>query len=77
MEPTSFNGAGHPVYASRETSVKLPQQSPGGDEQDWSGDSSAEEERGSKRKRPLSVSCEICKQRKVRRQMRMKDSFAC
>ena len=66
MEPTSFNGgAVHPAYVSPESSAKLPQQSPTADEQDWSGESSAEEERGSKRKRPLSVSCEICKQRKV------------
>jgi len=67
MEPTSFNGgAVHAAYGSPEGSAKLTQQSPAGEEQDWSGDSSAEEERGSKRKRPLSVSCEICKTRKVR-----------
>jgi hypothetical protein len=68
MEPSSFSGhAVHSTYRSPDSNPKLAQQSPAGDEHEWSGEgSSADEERGSKRKRPLSVSCEICKQRKVR-----------
>ncbi|KAF2677094.1 hypothetical protein K458DRAFT_320653 [Lentithecium fluviatile CBS 122367] len=62
----SYGNAVQPAYSSPDSSAKLAQQSPA-DEHDWSGEgSSGEEERGSKRKRPLSVSCEICKQRKVK-----------
>lgn len=35
-------------------------------EESWSGDDSGEDAASRKRKRPMSVSCELCKQRKVK-----------
>lgn len=59
---------------SPERHAKLSQHSPTAEEYDvWSGDGSSGDEGNrsqtgaSKRKRPLSVSCETCKQRKVSR----------
>lgn len=69
MDTASVNGNGTRPYASPESHAKLSQHSPT-DEQDWSGEGSSGDEAiqasgATKRKRPLSVSCEICKQRKV------------
>ncbi|KAF2112123.1 fungal-specific transcription factor domain-containing protein [Lophiotrema nucula] len=58
-------------YVSPDANSKLSQHSPTADDEhdNWSGDSSADEANrsqsgSSKRKRPISVSCETCKQRK-------------
>lgn len=69
MDTVSIHGNGTRPYVSPESHAKLSQHSPA-DEQDWSGEGSSGDEAiqasgGTKRKRPLSVSCEICKQRKV------------
>jgi hypothetical protein len=60
-------------HVSPKQHAKLSQHSPPDDEADhWSGDGSSGDEGNhsqsgaSKRKRPLSVSCETCKQRKVK-----------
>ncbi|CBX97926.1 similar to C6 transcription factor [Plenodomus lingam JN3] len=77
MDATATNangGASHPHVASPNDTAKHSQQS-AEDHHDWSGEdaSSADEAHDrsqsgapSKRKRPLSVSCETCKQRKVK-----------
>jgi hypothetical protein len=76
MDTTAANGAGiaHNQDASPNGTSKLSHHSPGDDDHEvWSAgeDDSAEEagrsQSGSKRKREkLSVSCETCKQRKVK-----------
>ncbi|ORY12389.1 C6 transcription factor-like protein [Clohesyomyces aquaticus] len=70
MDLTSANAQGQ-TYVSPDSNAKHSQRSPtADDEQDnWSssGDEAARSQNGSaKRKRPLSVSCETCKQRKVK-----------
>lgn len=78
MDATAASNGAQP-YVSPDAHSKLSQHSPTvGDEhehehENWSGveDSSADEANrsqtgASKRKRPLSVSCETCKQRKVK-----------
>ncbi|KAH6878608.1 fungal-specific transcription factor domain-containing protein [Alternaria rosae] len=64
----------HQQAASPNGTAKLSNHSPG-DAQDWSGDERSSDEEAhdrsqsgtsNKRKRPLSVSCETCKQRKVK-----------
>ncbi|KAF1955412.1 C6 transcription factor-like protein [Byssothecium circinans] len=59
----------HPAYASPDGTAKLSQHSPGDDHDNWSGEGSSDDNRSGgalKRKRPLSVSCETCKARKVK-----------
>lgn len=68
MDTASVNGNG--AYASSDGHAKLSQHSPTEDPDGWSGEGSSGDEAiqasgATKRKRPLSVSCEICKQRKV------------
>jgi hypothetical protein len=70
MDAASLTSNGARPYASPESHAKLSQHSPTDEQDGWSGDGSSGDEAiqaggGSKRKRPLSVSCEICKQRKV------------
>ena len=70
MDLTTATGAGQ-TYVSPDSNPKHFQQSPVDDDQNnWSGaDASSPEgaeEGSSKRKRPMSVSCELCKQRKVK-----------
>ncbi|KAJ4366112.1 hypothetical protein N0V83_007747 [Neocucurbitaria cava] len=63
------NGAAHQHVASPDGTAKLSHHSP---EEAWSAEESSADEAanrsqsGTKRKRPLSVSCETCKHRKVR-----------
>ena len=71
MDTASVNGNSAHLY-SADGHAKLSQHSPIVDDHDvWSGDGSSGDEANrsqsgtSKRKRPLSVSCEICKQRKA------------
>lgn len=71
------NGNAVQPYVSPE--AKLSQHSPTADDEhdNWSGEGSSGDEANrsqsgaSKRKRPLSVSCEICKQRKVPKALRL------
>lgn len=70
MDPASVNGNGARPYASPDSHAKLSQHSPTDEQDAWSGEGSSGDEAvqasgATKRKRPLSVSCEICKQRKV------------
>lgn len=74
MDTASANG--NVAYASPEglpeSHPKLSHRSPIEDHDGWSGEGSSADEAtqpngATKRKRPLSVSCEICKQRKVSR----------
>ncbi|OCK78288.1 hypothetical protein K432DRAFT_406598 [Lepidopterella palustris CBS 459.81] len=74
MEMSAVTGGGQ-VYVSPESNTKHSQHSPPDDENDnWSvgnvsspGGGAADGQNGSaKRKRPMSVSCELCKQRKVK-----------
>ena len=57
-----------PSYAQTQT-YSSPQgpakHSPADDQDNWSGEASSDDNRSLKRKRPLSVSCETCKARKV------------
>ncbi|KAF1966648.1 C6 transcription factor-like protein [Bimuria novae-zelandiae CBS 107.79] len=69
MDSALVNGNG--VYVGPEGHAKLSQHSPTEDHDGWSGEGSSGDEAiqasgATKRKRPLSVSCEICKQRKVK-----------
>ncbi|KAJ4358103.1 uncharacterized protein N0V89_002682 [Didymosphaeria variabile] len=71
MDTPSVNGNGARPYASPESHAKLSQHSPTDEQDGWSGEGSSGDEAiqasgATKRKRPLSVSCEICKQRKVK-----------
>ena len=70
MDLTAANNGVQP-YVSPDSHSKLSQHSPTADDDhdNWSGDASSGDDggrAGSKRKRPLSVSCETCKQRKVK-----------
>lgn len=68
MDTASANGNG--TYASSDGHAKLSQHSPTDDHDGWSAEGSSGDEvvqpsGATKRKRPLSVSCETCKQRKA------------
>ena len=68
MDTASVNG--NAAYASPDGHAKHSHRSPVDDNDGWSGEGSSGDEQtqpngATKRKRPLSVSCEICKQRKV------------
>lgn len=74
MDAPAANNHGGQAYVSPDTNSKLSQHSVTQDDEHdqdhWSGSSADEANRSqsgaSKRKRPLSVSCETCKQRKVK-----------
>ncbi|KAJ4292564.1 hypothetical protein N0V90_009227 [Kalmusia sp. IMI 367209] len=72
MDAASVNGSASQPYASPDGHAKLSQHSPTDEQDVWSGEGSSGDEAtrsqsgAIKRKRPLSVSCEICKQRKVK-----------